>query len=152
VFAELLDEGLVRNVGVCNASLQQVREAQSVVPLVSLQNHFSPFDDQDRPMVEYCAENGIAYLAYSPLGGSGTGHSQTLASAFPRAEHEAEARRISIQTLALAWLLAQSPTLIPITGASSPSTVRSSAEAATVTLNSDGAAIVGFSQRDLVRR
>jgi aryl-alcohol dehydrogenase-like predicted oxidoreductase len=152
VFAELLDEGLVRNVGVCNASLQQVKEAQSVVPLVSVQNHFSPFDDQDRPTVEYCAENAIAYLAYSPLGGSGTGHSRTLASAFPHAEHEAEDRRVSIQTLALAWLLAQSPTLIPITGASSPSTVRSSAEAATVSLTPVEAETVGFSRRNLVRR
>ena len=145
-FADLLEEGLVRHVGICNVSQEQVAEARSVVRLASVQNQFSPFNQQDIDTVDYCAEQEIAYLAYSPLGGARTG-SSNLASAFPRADRHAQERGVSIQTLALAWLLALSPTVIPISGASSSVTVRASAEAAAVALSPVAASAIGFSQR-----
>src|SRR5262249_7145038 len=67
-FAELRDEGLVRDVGVCNVSREQLDDAMQVVPIVSVQNQFSPFRQDDRTLVDYCAERSIAFLAYSPLG------------------------------------------------------------------------------------
>ena len=144
VFADLLEEGLIENVGICNVSHGQIAEAQSVVPLASVQNQFSPFTQHDRDTVEYCAEHDIAYLAYSPLGGASRGQGKTLASAFPGAERQARDRGVSVQTLALAWLLALSPTLIPVSGASSPETVRSSALAASIRLTQAEADRAGF--------
>jgi len=132
-FAALIDEGLVRNVGICNASLEQVIAARTAVPLASVQNRFSPFDQSDRATVEFCAEHAITYLAYSPLGGSGTAEG-ALGVSYPAALSRASELGVSIQRLALAWLLAQSPTLIPICGASTPRTVRDCAAATEVQL------------------
>lgn len=143
VFADLVAEGLVQNVGVCNVSLEQVRQARSSMPLASVQNHFSPLNVDDRAVVDYCAENMIAYLAYSPLGGNAR-DKPSLSAVFPQAEQQARERGLSVETLALAWLLAQSPTLIPISGASSPATVRASAKAAAVALTPAEASSVGF--------
>jgi aryl-alcohol dehydrogenase-like predicted oxidoreductase len=138
-FVELREEGLVRQVGLCNVARAHLDEALAVVPVASVQNPFSPLFQDHRELVDYCAERSIAFLAYSPLaGGSGLlgGHVR-LAEAFPAAAHAAERRGVSIQRLALAWLLGLSPTLIPISGATRPETVRDSALAATLELDGE---------------
>src|ERR1700738_4976250 len=100
VFAELRDEDLVRDVGVCNVSVAELEQAMSVVPIVSVQNQFSPFLQVDRELVDYCAERSIAYLAYMPLGGGaaaeklfGTGAAR-LEEAFPAASAVAQRKGV----------------------------------------------------------
>lgn len=144
-FAELVDEGLIRLVGLCNVSLEQITEARRIVPLASVQNHFSPTDQQDRPIVEYCAAEDVAYLAYSPLGGTPRSDCGSLYARFPKASAHALEIGISIQRLAVAWLLAQSPTLIPICGCSRPSTIIDSAKAVELQLTTAEATTIGFS-------
>jgi aryl-alcohol dehydrogenase-like predicted oxidoreductase len=133
--AELREAGWVRHVGLSNVSVEQLEEALSIAPIASVQNHFSPLDQGDREMVEYCAERSIAYLAYTPLAGGTHGAGRTaLHDAFPAAAAVAQRHEISIQRLALAWLLRLSPTLIPVCGASRAQTAVDSLRATELTL------------------
>jgi len=138
--AELREEGWIRHIGVSNVSLAQLEEAQSVAPIAAVQNRFSPLEQTDRAVVEVCAKTGIAYLAYNPLGNGASG----LAEAFPAAAALAARKGVSMPRLALAWLLTVSPTLIPVTGASRPESIRDSALAADLQLTEDERSRLGF--------
>jgi aryl-alcohol dehydrogenase-like predicted oxidoreductase len=140
-FTELQDEGLIRDIGVSNVSVAQFKEARSVADVVSVQNRFSPIDQSDRAMLDYCSEHEIAYLAYSPLGGA---VSVSRLAEFPGAAAVADRKQVSIQRLALAWLLQLSPVVIPIVGASKPETVRDSVRAMDVVLGADDLAELDF--------
>lgn len=135
---ELAEEGKIRTVGVSNADTGQMREAKVVLGdlLVSVQNRYSPAVRDGEPELRLCAELGLAYLPWSPLGGisrsalDGPGGPEAR-SAFHTV---ADARGVSPQQVALAWLLTLSPTLIPIPGASRPESIRDSAGAADLVL------------------
>jgi aryl-alcohol dehydrogenase-like predicted oxidoreductase len=131
--AELQEEGRIRHIGVSNVSLAEFEEALSVAPIAAVQNRFSPLEQTDRPIVDICAQTGIAYLAYNPLGGGAS----ALAEAFPAAADLAARKGVSMPRLALAWLLTVSPTLIPITGAGRPESIRDSALAADLQLTEE---------------
>ncbi|KQV06453.1 aldo/keto reductase [Leifsonia sp. Root112D2] len=111
---ELQQEGKIRMIGVSNVNAQQLRAAQSVGAIVSVQNEFSPHKTDDSPMVAECDRTGVTYLAYSPLGGSS--RSGSLGELSPALAAAADNRKVSVQRIALAWMLALSPTIIPIVG------------------------------------
>ncbi len=148
-FAGLRDEGVIRDVGVCNVAVEQLEEAMSVLPIVSVQNRFSPFHQEDSTMVDYCADHSIAYLAHSPVGGGPPPHGgrgASLAASFPAAAALAQRKKISVYRLALTWLLSLSPTLIPLSGAGTPETARrDSALAADTVLSRDELEELDFS-------
>jgi aryl-alcohol dehydrogenase-like predicted oxidoreductase len=127
-FVELREEGAIRQVGLSNVTVAQLEEAAAIVPIVCVENRFSVFDQADREMLGYCADRGIAYLAYSPLGAG----SQSLDAAFPGAAALAREKWVSIHRLALAWLLTLSPMIVPVCGASRPETIRDAALASEV--------------------
>jgi aryl-alcohol dehydrogenase-like predicted oxidoreductase len=134
---ELLDDGKIRMAGISNADPAQIREAQQVLGgrLVSVQNEFSPAFRSSRPELDLCADMGIAFLPWSPLGGisdAGALGSRHIAFAEVAAE-----RGVSPQQVTLAWLLALSPVVVPIPGASRPETARDSAAAADLELTTD---------------
>ncbi|MFD7339572.1 aldo/keto reductase [Streptomyces violascens] len=143
---ELAEEGKIRTVGISNADTGQIREAKAVLGhlLVSVQNRYSPAVRDGEPELRLCAELGLAYLPWSPLGGisrsalDGPGGPEAR-SAFHTV---AEARGVSPQQVALAWLLALSPTLIPIPGASRPESIRDSAGAADLVLTGEELALL----------
>jgi aryl-alcohol dehydrogenase-like predicted oxidoreductase len=135
-FKELQDEGKVRFVGISNATVDQLEEALSIVDVVSVQNQLSlsytsPIHKGE---VQACAERGIAFLAWSPLGGIGSSDS---ASGVDAVQAAAEAHGVSPQQVALAWLLSLGPTVIPIPGASRPETITDSLRAADLALTRD---------------
>ncbi len=134
--AELRAAGKVRHVGLSNVSVAQIREAQEIVPIASVQNRFNPFDRG--PLVdgvlEHCAREGIALLAYSPVGG-GRGKARVAESEPLRAV--AARHAVSPFQVALAWLLAQSPVVIPIPGASKVASAVDSAAAARLQLTDE---------------
>jgi aryl-alcohol dehydrogenase-like predicted oxidoreductase len=143
---ELLDEGTIRLAGISNASVAQIRTARGILGdrLVSVQNRYSPAVRDSEPELRLCAELGLAFLPWSPLGGISrsslegpSGHAGDAGHAEPRGPfHEvAEERGVSVQQVCLAWLLAKSPTVIPIPGASRPATIRDSAGAAELVLD-----------------
>jgi len=134
-FAELQKEGKVQNVGVSNFSLDQLAAAQSVVTVAAVQNPFSIVRQDDREVLDHCAANGIAYLAYSPVGGHAS--ATKLEELVPALAEVGEARGLTPQQVALAWLLAQSPTVVPLAGCSRPESVLSSAAVMEVELTTE---------------
>ncbi|MBL1108245.1 aldo/keto reductase [Streptomyces sp. 5-8] len=138
---ELLDEGKIRLAGLSNVDADQIRRARAILGdrLVSVQNRYSPETRDSDPELRLCAELGLAFMPWSPLGGisrsSLDGPSGRAADARYAAFHEvARERGVSPQQVCLAWLLSLSPTVLPIPGASRPETIRDSAGAAELLL------------------
>ena len=140
---DLLDEGKILMAGISNANPEQIRLAQEILGgrLVSVQNQFSPRFRSSEPQLELCAEMGIAFLPWSPLGGiARAGELGGEHAAF--AEVAAE-RGVSPQQVALAWELAKADVVIPIPGASRPESVRDSVLAADLELSAEELARLG---------
>jgi aryl-alcohol dehydrogenase-like predicted oxidoreductase len=127
--AELLDEGKIRMAGISNADPVQIRQAREILGgrLVSVQNQFSPRFRSSEPELELCTELGLAFLPWSPLGG--IARAGRLGSGFAAFAEVGLAHGCSPQRVCLAWLLAKSPIVVPIPGASRPETIRDSAQA-----------------------
>ncbi len=134
---EIADSGKVAMVGLSNADPGQIRSAHDVLgsALVSVQNQFSPRFRSSLPEIEVCAELGLAFLAWSPLGG--LDNAKGLAEQHPAVAEIAAARGVSPQQVALAWEIAQSPCVIPIPGAKRPTSIRDSAAAADLVLTAE---------------
>ncbi|GHD25765.1 aldo/keto reductase [Streptomyces galbus] len=134
---DLLDEGKIRMAGVSNANPEQIREANDILGgrLVSVQNQFSPAFRSSEPELRLCDELGIAFLPWSPLGG--ISRAAELGSAYAPFARIAEAHGVSPQRVCLAWMLAKSPVVVPIPGASRPETIRDSATAPELRLSAE---------------
>jgi aryl-alcohol dehydrogenase-like predicted oxidoreductase len=134
---DLLDAGKIRYAGISNANPERIRLANEILGgrLVSVQNEFSPAFRSSEPELELCAELGIAFLPWSPLGGIGS--AGDLGSRFAPFAKVAEAHGVSPQQVCLAWMLAKAPVVIPIPGSSRPATIRDSAAAVHLTLSQD---------------
>lgn len=140
--AELLAEGKIRAVGISNVDTEQIRQAREILGegLVSVQNRFSPAVRHHEPALRLCERLGIAFLPWSPLGGISRSvldgeHEQAPAS--PEFHRIARERGVSPQQVCLGWLLALSPAVVPIPGASRPESVRDSAGAADLVLTDE---------------
>ncbi len=134
---EIHDSGKVGMVGLSNADPGQIRLAHDVLgdALVSVQNQFSPAFRSSRPEIDVCAELGLAFLPWSPLGGLGS--AKELAGKHPAFAAVADELGVSAQQVALAWELAQSEVVIPIPGAKRPTSITDSAAAADLRLSAD---------------
>jgi aryl-alcohol dehydrogenase-like predicted oxidoreductase len=134
---ELLDEGKIRMAGVSNANPEQIREANEILGgrLASVQNQFSPAFRSSDAELRLCDVLGVTFLPWSPLGGiSGA---NALGSAHSAFADVARAHGVSPQRVALAWMLAKSPVVIPIPGSSRPETIRDSAQATDLELTAE---------------
>lgn len=143
--ADLLDDGVIQMAGISNADPDQIREANEVLGgrLVSVQNQFSPRFRSSLPELELCAELGIAFLPWSPLGGIALARSGELGADFAAFLDVAREREVSPFRVALAWELALAPVVVPIPGASRPESVTDSAAAAELVLSDDEIARLG---------
>ncbi|MFR9673638.1 aldo/keto reductase [Streptomyces sp. TR06-5] len=135
--SELHDEGKIRAAGISNADPDQIRLAHDILgsALVAVQNQFSPSFRSSEPELELCDRLGIAFLPWSPLGG--ISRAAELGSAYAPFARIAETHGVSPQQVCLAWMLAKSPMVVPIPGASRPGTIRDSAAAADLRLTAD---------------
>ena len=134
---ELLDEGVIVRAGISNATVAQIDEANAVLGgrLVSVQNQFSPAFRSSQGELEHCAGLGIAFLPWSPLGGiSNAGELGANHAAFAEV---ADAHGVSPQQVALAWELSLADVVIPIPGASRPSSIQDSVLASDLQLTDD---------------
>ena len=131
---DLRDEGKIRMVGVSNVNTEQLDEALKIVDVAAVQNQLSLgyTSPLDKGEVDACERHGIAFLAWSPLGGGD--NASTAPGEHPAVAHIARERGVSPQRVALAWLLALSPAVIPIPGARRPATIEDSVAAAELTL------------------
>ncbi|HEX5860181.1 MAG TPA: aldo/keto reductase [Microbacterium sp.] len=134
---DLLDEGVIRMAGISNANVGQIRLAQDVLGgrLVSVQNQFSPAFRSSLVELELCAQLGIAFLPWSPLGG--ITRASTLAGKGAAFERIAGELGVSPQRVCLAWELALAPVVIPIPGASRPESIRDSVQASDLVLTDE---------------
>ena len=139
----LLDEGLIAGAGLSNADPGQIRLAHDVLGdgLVAVQNQFSPAFRSSRPEIDLCDELGIAFLAWSPLGGMG--RAAELGSEWGGFARVAEKHGVSPQRVCLAWELTLSGTIIPIPGASRPESVADSVAAVDLALDDEDLARLG---------
>ncbi|MFG2253790.1 aldo/keto reductase family oxidoreductase [Streptomyces mirabilis] len=127
VLAELQKEGLIRHLGVSTVSAEQVKEAQSIAPVVCVQNFYNLANRADDALIDSLAEQGIAYVPYFPIGGFSPLQSDTLHAVAGRLETTPVA-------VALAWLLQRSPNILLIPGTSSVAHLRDNIAAAALVL------------------
>ncbi len=130
VLAELREQGLIRHLGVSGVSPEQLTEARSIAPVVSVQNFYNLAHRADDELVDRCAREGIAYTPFFPLGGFSPLQSGVL---------DRVATRLGATPLqvALAWLLHRSPTVLLIPGTSSVAHLRENVAAAGIELPAD---------------
>lgn len=142
VLAELLDEGLIQMAGISNATVAQIDEAQQVLGgrLVSVQNQFSPAFRSSLGELRRCAELGLAFLPWSPLGG--IARSGELGNRHAAFQQVADAHGVSPQQVTLAWELALAPVVIPIPGSSRPASITDSARAVDLVLTDEEMALL----------
>lgn len=138
---ELRRAGKIRMIGISNADADQIRLAHRMLPLAAVQNEYSPAHRDSEPELDLCAELGIAFLPWSPLGGMSS--AKDLGSEFLPFAQVAERHEASPQQVCLAWHLAKAPVVIPIPGSSRPATAVASAEAAGLELDDDDLALLG---------
>lgn len=125
--AELKARGLVKHIGISNATRAQVEEARSITDIVCVQNQYNLVDREDDALIDALARDGIAYVPYFPLGGFTPIQSDALSQV-------AEELGASPQQVALAWLLQRSPNVLLIPGTSSVAHLKDNIGAAALTL------------------
>jgi pyridoxine 4-dehydrogenase len=128
VLAELQQEGLIRHLGLSTVSAGQIAEAQSIAPIVCVQNFYNLAHRVDDSLVDSLAAEGIAYVPYFPLGGFSPLQSDALESVATRLG-------ASPMAVALAWLLKRSPNILLIPGTSSVAHLRDNVSGAGLTLS-----------------
>jgi aryl-alcohol dehydrogenase-like predicted oxidoreductase len=115
--AEMQQEGLIRHLGLSTVNAEQIAEAQSIAPIVCVQNLYNIANRRDDELVDALAAEGIAYVPYFPLGGFSPLQSDALHAVATRLE-------TTPMAVALAWLMQRSPNVLLIPGTSSPAHLR----------------------------
>jgi aryl-alcohol dehydrogenase-like predicted oxidoreductase len=143
----LKDEGKIVHIGLSNVSARELDEAVRLTPIAAVQNRCNIFErrDFDSGLIEHCRKRGVAYVAYSPVGGH-FGHR--------RVGEDATLKRIAVKhgttpyVIALAWLLAYGDHVLPIPGASKVASATGSLSATRIALDeADLAALDGARRR-----
>jgi pyridoxine 4-dehydrogenase len=116
--ALLRAEGKIRHIGLSNVSLEQVRLAQRIAPIASVQNRFNLTETGDNAVVDFCSGQGIAYLPWGPLAAKPFSPEAPLA-VDQRLSQVAKTHSATESQVALAWLLQRSPNIVLIPGTTS---------------------------------
>jgi pyridoxine 4-dehydrogenase len=125
---ELKNEGKIRHLGISNVTEHQLREAQHLTAIVSVQNRYNAADRSSESMVDLCEQESMAFLPWAPIQQADA--NAGVAAAARR--HEATPYQIVI-----AWLLARSPSILPIPGTGSPEHVEDNVAAAAIELSAE---------------
>jgi pyridoxine 4-dehydrogenase len=125
---ELQQQGLIRRLGVSNATAEQVAEAQAITSIVCVQNMYNLAYRQDDKLIDMLAEEGIAYVPFFPLGGFSPLQSAALSNVAARLD-------ATPMSVALAWLLRRSPNILLIPGTSSAAHLRENVAGAGLSLS-----------------
>jgi pyridoxine 4-dehydrogenase len=131
--AELKAEGKIRHVGVSNVTEEQLREAQRIVPIVSVQNRYNSADRRSESMIDLCEQEQLTFLPWAPV---------QEADKNPAVARAAEDHGVSANEVVLAWLLARSPRILPIPGTGSPGHAEENIAAAALELSPDEVAAI----------
>jgi pyridoxine 4-dehydrogenase len=126
---DLQKQGKIKHVGLSEVTVEQIEHARTIIPIVSVQNHYSVVDRAADEVLTYCEREKIGFIPYFPLG---AGKVSGTASAIAR---DAEKLHITPSQLALAWLLKRSPVMLPIPGTSQVAHLEENVAAASVDLD-----------------
>lgn len=135
----LQDEGLIKAIGISNANVEEIEVAVQVLGeggLANVQNEFSPRFRSSQDELDYCTEQRIAFLPWSPLGGTGGG-ATNVGQEFSAFAEIGQEHGVSPQQVVLAWELSLSEVMIPIPGARRAASITDSAAAAELELSED---------------
>lgn len=135
--ARLREQGKIRHVGLSNVSVEQLRKARKIVPIVSVQNRYNLSDRHSEDVLVECEKEGIGFLPWYPLAASALA---TDASPLTKA---AKRHGVTPGQLALAWLLHRSPVMLPIPGTSSVQHLEENTAAASVKLSPEEVSELG---------
>ncbi|MEU9271159.1 aldo/keto reductase family oxidoreductase [Streptomyces sp. NPDC048251] len=127
---ELQQQGLIRHLGVSNATTEQVAEAQAIAPIVCVQNMYNLAYRHDDELIDELADKGIAYVPFFPLGGFTPLQSTALSAVAARLD-------ATPMSVALAWLLRRSPNILLISGTSSVAHLRENVAGAGLSLSDE---------------
>ena len=125
--ANLKDEGKIRHIGVSNVTEDQLREAERVTAVVSVQNRYNVTDRSAEPILDLCDQKMLVFLPWAPIENLG---------AIPAVAAAARRHQASDRQVALAWLLSRSPQVLPIPGSGNPDHVEQNVAAASIELTS----------------
>jgi aryl-alcohol dehydrogenase-like predicted oxidoreductase len=123
--AQLKDEGKIRHIGVSNVSEDQLREAQRITPVVSVQNRYNAADRASEAVLDVCELEQLAFLPWAPI---------QQADRHPAVAEAARRHDASPRQIVLAWLLARSPSILPIPGTGSVAHLEDNVAAAAIKL------------------
>ncbi|MEU4046219.1 oxidoreductase [Streptomyces antibioticus] len=132
----LREEGLIRHLGVSNVTAEEFAQAREVAPIACVQNLYNLARRDDDPLIDICAEAGIAYVPFFPVGGFQPVTAEHLDGIAAR--HHA-----SVPQVALAWLLARSPNVLLIPGTGSVGHLEENVAAGGLTLSAEDIAALG---------
>jgi aryl-alcohol dehydrogenase-like predicted oxidoreductase len=138
-FAELQRAGKFEHFGLSNVSIAQIDKAERILPVVSVQNRLNPYFRESIDVARDCARRGITFLAYSPVGG---GRLAKKLPKFPLLQTLAAKYGRSVHAIVIAWVRAQSATVVPIPAARSVEHAVDSARAADLKLGPDDLAAI----------
>jgi len=131
--AELKAEGKIRHVGISNVTEEQLREAQQIVPIVSVQNRYNATDRRSESMIDLCEQEQMTFLPWAPV---------QEADQNPAVTRAGQRHGVSTHQVVLAWLLASSPQILPIPGTGSPGHAEENIAAAAIKLSPDEVAAI----------
>ena len=141
VIAQLKNEGKIRHVGISNVSEAQFREAERILPIVSIQNRFNVTDRESEPLIDLCEQEDMVFLPWAPIQQADSRAAVAVA---------AGRRGATERQIVLAWLLAISPAILPIPGTGSPEHAEENVAATAIELSRDE--IEAISKGGLSRR
>jgi pyridoxine 4-dehydrogenase len=124
-------EGKIRHIGLSQVSVDEIKAANEITPIVSVQNLYNLANRESEAVLEYCEQNNIAFIPWFPLATGG------LAKEGSPLDTLAKEKGVQPAQLALAWLLKRSPVMLPIPGTSSVAHVEENIAAAGITLSDD---------------
>jgi pyridoxine 4-dehydrogenase len=136
--ARLRTEGKIRHVGVSNFSVDELQRVRRIVPIVSVQNRYNVADRSSEDVLALCTREGIAFIPWAPVA---SGSAEKLVTA--NLETVAKQHGVSVFRVALAWLLAKSPVMLPIPGTSSVAHLEDNVGAAGLELSAEDIARLG---------
>jgi len=131
VMRELQEEGKVRHLGLSEVGVEEIRAAAEVFDVVTVQNLYNLTDRKHEDVLEYCEANGIGFIPWFPLAAG------KLAEPGGPVAEIAQAKGATAGQVALAWLLARSPVMLPIPGTSSVAHLEENVAAADLQLDDD---------------
>jgi aryl-alcohol dehydrogenase-like predicted oxidoreductase len=127
----LLDEGKVQAVGLSEVSVDEIKRAQQIVPIVTVQNLYNVTNRQSEDVLNYCEEQGIGFIPWFPMAGG------ELARNGGPLDTLATAQGVTVAQLSIAWLLRRSPVTMPIPGTSKVAHLEENCAAAHIMLDDE---------------